>query len=224
MDIQTQFSKFATSYSQKNIIQKKIIQKYSKLLNNKSILDLGCGNGSLLCYTTPKEYIGIDFSQNMLSIHPNKNVFCFDFNTNECWEFIENQNFDILVSFSALQWANNLEFIFSKIKSLNKPFLVTLFTSNTFKTIHKTANITSPIHSKEEIITHSKTLNPNIEILNYKLYFNSKIEMFRYIKKSGVSGGRRYLSYKGIKTLIEKYPLDYLEFESITLKSKDIWK
>ena len=102
MDIQTQFSKFATSYSQKNIIQKKIIQKYSKLLDNRSILDLGCGNGSLLCYTTPKEYIGIDFSQNMLSIHPNKNVFCFDFNTNECWEFIKNQNFDILVSFSAL--------------------------------------------------------------------------------------------------------------------------
>jgi malonyl-CoA O-methyltransferase len=218
MDIKTQFSRFAKEYSQINIIQKEIIKRYSNPLDGMSVLDLGCGNGSLLCYTTPKEYIGIDFSQNMLSIHPNKNVFCFDFNTDECWEFIKNQNFDILVSFSALQWANNLEFIFSKIKTLNKPFLVTLFTSNTFKTIHKIANITSPIHSKEDIISYSKTLNPNIDILNYKLYFDSKIEMFRYIKKSGVSGGRKYLSYKEIKTLIEKYPLDYLEFETITLK------
>ena len=80
MDIKTQFSRFAKEYSQINIIQKEIMKRYSNPLDGMSVLDLGCGNGSLLCYTTPKEYIGIDFSQNMLSIHPNKNVFCFDFN------------------------------------------------------------------------------------------------------------------------------------------------
>jgi len=222
--VKREFSKFANEYSKRNIIQKKILQKYSPILNNKSILDLGCGNGDVLQFCTPKNYIGIDFSQEMLKLHPNNNTYCFDFNIQECWDFIKTQNFEILVSFSALQWANDLKFIFSNIKKLNKPYLIAIFTSNTFKTVHKTANITSPIHSKEDIIKHAKILNPNIETLNYKLYFEEKKEMFRYIKKSGVSGGEKKLSYKEIKNLIFNYPLDYLEFEILVLKSKNMWE
>ena len=217
MNIQTQFSKYAKSYSQTNVIQKEIIQKYTDFINNKSILDLGCGNGSLLEFTTPKNYIGIDFSKEMLDLNPNPNTFCFDFNTDECWNFIKHQNFEMFVSFSALQWAKNLDFIFENIKNLNKPFLITLFTSNTFKTIHEITNLTSPIHSKETILKASKMLNPKIETLSHKLYFKEKLEMFRYIKKSGVSGGEKKLSYKQIKNLIENYPLNYLEFETISI-------
>jgi len=220
--VKREFSKFAKEYSKKNIIQKKIIQKYAPILENKKILDLGCGNGSIFEFITPKNYIGIDFSENMLQLHPHTNKFCFDFNTQECWNFIKMQKFDLLVSFSALQWAKDLKFIFQNIKNLNKPYLLTIFTSNTFKTIHKTANITSPIHSKETIIKYSKIINPQIEILEYKLYFQDKLEMFRYIKKSGVSSGEKKLSYKEIKKLISNYPLDYLEFEIITLKSKNM--
>jgi len=217
--VKREFSKFANEYTKRNLIQKKILQKYAPLFNNKSILDLGCGNGDLLQCCTPKNYIGIDFSKEMLELHPNNNTYCFDFNTKECWDFIKIQNFDIFVSFSALQWANDLEFIFNNIKKLNKPYLIAIFTSNTFKTIHKIANINSPIHSRESIIKHSKILNPNIETLNYKLYFDNKVEMFRYIKKSGVSGGEKKLSYKEIKKLINNYPLNYLEFEILVLKN-----
>ena len=224
MNIQNQFSKFAKSYSQKNEIQKQIIDRYKTHLQNYSILDLGCGNGSLLEFVVPKNYIGIDFSENMLKLHPHKNKFCFDFNKKECWNFIQKQKFEIFVSFSALQWANNLEFIFYNIKQLNKPFLITIFTSNTFKTLHQTAKIKSPIHSRDNILKYSTLLKPEIEILNYKLYFEDKIEMLRYIKKSGVSGGEKKLSIKKIKELIKNYPLNYLEFESITLKSKNMWK
>jgi len=218
--VKKEFSKFASEYSQKNIIQKKIIKHYSNLLQNKNILDLGCGNGALLEFITPKHYIGIDFSQEMLKLHPHKNVFNFDFNTDECWNFIKTQHFEVLVSFSALQWANDLNFIFNNIKKLSKPYLLAIFTSNTFKTIHNIANISSPIHSKDTILETSKILNPKIETLNYKLKFNNKVEMFRYIKKSGVSSGEKKLSYKEIKNLIENYPLDYLEFEILVLKSK----
>ena len=222
--VKREFSKYANEYAKKNIIQKKIIKKYSFLLENKNILDLGCGNGSLLEYIKPKKYIGIDFSKDMLNIHPHQNTFNYDFNKIQCWEFINKQNFDILVSFSALQWAIDLNFIFDKIKKTNKQYLITLFTSNTFKTIHKIANINSPIHSKDNILKHSKILNPDIEILTYKLYFEEKIELFRYIKKSGVSGGEKKLSYKEIKQLINNYPLNYLEFEVIVLKSKNMWE
>ena len=219
--VKKEFSKFAKEYSKKNFIQKQVIKKETSHIKNRNILDLGCGNGSLLEFIKPTNYIGIDFSREMLKLHSHKNIFEFDFNTIECWNFIQKQNFDILVSFSALQWANNLDFIFEQIKKIDKDFILVLFTSNTFKTIHKTANINSPIHSKNKIIESSKILNPQIEISNYKLHFEDKLEMFRYIKQSGVSGGEKKLSFKEIKNLIDNYPLDYLEFEVITLKKRN---
>jgi malonyl-CoA O-methyltransferase len=205
-----------------HIIQKKIIKRVAPLLDNQNILDLGCGNGAILEFVNPKNYTGIDFSEEMLKLHPSKNIYNFDFNTNECWEFIKKQNFDILVSLSALQWAENLEFIFTNIKNLNKNYILAIFTSNTFKTLHKTANITSPIHSKEEILEKSRILNPKIEIINYQLEFENSLEMLRYIKKSGVSSGEKKLSYKEIKRVIENYPFNYLEFEIVILKSKNM--
>jgi len=43
--------------------------------------------------------------------------------------------------------------------------------------------------------------------------------MLRYIKQSGVSGGKKQLSYKEIKRVIKDYPLDYLEFEVLFVKA-----
>jgi len=222
MNIKKEFSKYANEYQKLNIIQKKIIHKIAPLLENKNILDLGCGNGSLLEYAKPKNYIGIDFSNEMLKLNPANNLYNFDFNTQKCWDFIEQQNFNILVSLSALQWANDLEFIFNNIKKLNSKYILAIFTSNTFKTLHKSANITSPIHSKEKIIQYSQVLNPKIEIINYNLEFKNTLEMLRYIKKSGVSTGEKKLSYKKIMKVITDYPLNYLEFEIIILKSKNM--
>jgi len=218
MNINKEFSKNATQYQKLNIIQKEIIKKYAKIIDNNSILDLGCGNGSLLDFITPKNYIGIDFSKNMLKLHPHTNIYQFDFDTKECWKFIKQQDFEILVSFSAIQWSKNLKQLFQNIKNLNKPFLLTIFTSNTFKTLHQTANIKSPIYSKTEILENSKIFtNLETETLKYKLYFNNNLEMLRYIKKSGVSGGEKKLSIKQIKNLLNNYPLNYLEFEVVTL-------
>ena len=215
--IKKEFSKFAKTYAKKNIIQKKIIQKYSSLFQNHSIIDLGCGNGSI-CEFINSDYIGIDFSEKMLNLNPCK-TYQFDFDTKECWDFIKNQNFEMLVSFSALQWSKNLKLIFKNIKTLNKPYVLAIFTSNTFKTIHKIAKITSPIYSKDKIIEYSKILNPKIEILNYQLKFDDKLEMFRYIKQSGVSSGEKKLSFIQTKELIKNYPLNYLEFEIVVLRN-----
>ena len=43
--------------------------------------------------------------------------------------------------------------------------------------------------------------------------------MFRYIKKSGVSGARKVLSYKESKKLLNEYPVNYLEFEVVFIYS-----
>jgi malonyl-CoA O-methyltransferase len=43
--------------------------------------------------------------------------------------------------------------------------------------------------------------------------------MFRYIKRSGVSGGKKQLLVKDIKRVVKNYPFDYLEFEVFFIKA-----
>ena len=52
-----------------------------------------------------------------------------------------------------------------------------------------------------------------IEVMTYELSFESIQDIFTYIKKSGVSGGRNALSYKQMKNLMREYPTKTLEFE-----------
>jgi malonyl-CoA O-methyltransferase len=222
--IKEEFSRFASDYKKLNIIQKKVANYISKDIKEELIVvDLGCGSGTLLdFYHGYKYYYGLDFSKEMLNLHKKSEKIelkqC-DFNTKKCFDYLENINFDLIVSLSAIQWAEDLDFIFSNIAKFNKNFILAVFTSNTFKTIHKTANITSPIYSLENILSNAnKYLDFNYEVLNYELEFNEKKEMFKYIKNSGVSGNRNVLNFKDTKNLISNYPLDFLEFEIVVLK------
>ena len=212
------FEKFAYSYGKYNIIQKEIIKKYLPFLKSK-IIDLGCGSEGLCKYKKFDFYLGIDNSENMLKLNP-CNTLKLDFNTKECFDVIKKHDFDQIVSFSALQWADDLEFVFKEIKNLQKDYLLAIFTSNTFKTFHKYLNVVSPIHSKEVILKASKILNPNIEILTYKIEFNSPKEMFEYIKFSGVNSKVKG-NIKEIKKFLKEFPINFLEFEIIILKSLD---
>jgi malonyl-CoA O-methyltransferase len=55
--------------------------------------------------------------------------------------------------------------------------------------------------------------------MQYKLEFDSVREMFRYIKRSGVSGNRNLLGFKEMKKLMNEYPLNYLEFEVVFIQN-----
>ena len=212
------FEKFAFSYNQYNIIQKRVIKKYINSLSLK-VVDLGCGSEGLCKYREFDFYLGIDNSENMLKLNP-CNTLKLDFNTKKCFEVIKKYDFEQIVSFSALQWARDLEFVFREIKELNKSYLLAIFTSNTFKTLHSYLNITSPIYSKDEILTFSKILNPNVEVLNYRLYFKTPEEMLRYIKFSGVNSNVRS-NIKYLKRFIKEFPFNYLEFEILVLTKKN---
>ncbi len=208
------FDKFANSYGKYNIIQKKIIKKYLSSLDLR-VVDLGCGSEGLCKYRDFDFYLGVDASENMLKLNP-CNTLRLDFNTKECFETIKKYNFNQIVSFSALQWAKDLEFVFKEIKNLNKKFLLTLFTSKTFASLHKELNIISPIYSKEEILKYAKILNPKIEILEYELFFDTPKDMFNYIKFSGVKGEVR-ANIKNIKRFLKRFPTNRLEFEIVVL-------
>jgi len=210
------FDKFANTYGKYNIIQKKIIKKHLPLLKSK-VIDLGCGSEGLCKYKNFDFYLGIDASDNMLKLNP-CNTLKLDFNKKKCFEEIKKYDFNQIVSFSALQWAKDLEFVFSEIKSLNKDFLLTLFTSKTFSSLHKELNIISPIYKKEEILEYSKILNPKIEVLEYELFFETPKKMFEYIKFSGVKGEVR-ANIRNLKKFLKEFSVNKLEFEIIVLSS-----
>ena len=231
MKIQSEFSKYADQYGNYNIIQEKVV---AKLLNDldeqpRRILDLGCGKGALFSAIdwNVDHFVGVDFAPGMLELHPkegsNVNVLeCIygNFNDAALFEQLSYDGFDRIFSASALQWADNLENVFKNIASLQRPISLAIFSGSTFKTLFETAGVTPLLRSSDEVERLAKRyFNAKIEVVQYKLAFDSVREMFRYIKRSGVSGNRNLLGYKEMKKLMNSYPLDYLEFEVVFIKN-----
>ncbi len=231
MKIVKEFSRFADEYTKHNIVQSEVASRLTLLLTKdkyKKVLDLGSGSGAVYQNLLEKnikvrEFIAFDFSSEMLSLHPNSSnikKICADFNQQESFENYKKKEFEILISASALQWSDDLNSLLSSISSLASEYYFAFFTSNTFKTLHQTAGINSPIYSKEYIIKILKKFYIfEIEEAEYHLDFSSVQEMFRYIKRSGVSGGSGQLSYSSMKRLMQDYPLNYLEFEVLFVKA-----
>lgn len=227
MKISQEFSKHAQEYDTYNVIQKKVIQKLLADIPSepKHILDLGCGNGEL-CRSIEwkyKHFVGVDFAPQMLELHPkSKRIEAIygDFNDATLFENLSTYEFEYLFSASALQWAEDLDKVFANIRKLNLPLSLAIFTSGTFATLNKTANLTPLLRSAEMIqALQEKYLDAEFEVVNYTLEFESTREMFRYIKRSGVSGSRNVLGFKETKQLMKEYPLKYLEFEVAFIRS-----
>ena len=227
MSIKNEFSKHANEYNNHNIIQQIIAKSLVRELKSKpsKILELGCGSGQVFSNITwPIDfYKAIDFSEEMCQLHPrnsNIEVKCFDFDTEEFLSEIRNESYDIVLSSSALQWSKDLGKIVKNLSLITNEINAVLFTSNTFKTIHKTINTKSPILEKSQIKkAFSDYFDCNFETIVYKLEFENKKDLFKYIKKSGVSGGSKSLDFKNAKKLYKEYKLNYLEFEVIFVKT-----
>ena len=222
MQVSKEFSNNATSYNEHNIIQKKVVEKLLEGLHVKTIecvVDLGCGSGAVYKSIGKdiKEFYAIDFAQGMLDEHPkSESLTCklADFNKQDIFIELQEKKIDRLISSSSLQWAENLDKTFSYIKRLETKVSLAIFTCNTFKTMYEVASLPKLLRCADEIKASSeKYFDASYELVQYKLHFNSNQEMFRYIKKSGVSGSRKVLNYKETKALIKDYPYDYLEFE-----------
>jgi malonyl-CoA O-methyltransferase len=228
MSIDLEFSKYAHSYGRYNVIQEKVSEQLLSYLKYqpKKILDLGCGSGAIAKKIDwdIDYFLGVDFAKKMLELHPKaNNVECIygDFDNPELYEHLFLYDFDYILSASALQWSKDLDGVFQNIKRLHyHDFAFAIFTANTFQTLHKTAGITSPLRSSEEVLhVVKKYFTCKSVIQTYTLEFENTLEMFRYIKRSGVSGNRSVLSYTQTKKLLASYPLNYLEFEVLFLYS-----
>ncbi|BAF70999.1 methyltransferase domain-containing protein [Sulfurovum sp. NBC37-1] len=227
-----EFSRFAKVYDRYNIIQSEVANTLVSKLSEKNygtIIDIGAGSGkvyhSLLSeHISFERFIALDSSLEMLNIHPNEQSvekICADFNCLETFDPLEKNENTLLLSSSALQWSTDPEATFSKLSQLAPRAYFAIFTSNTFKTLHQCAGIDSPIHNTERLkAVVERYYDAKYELRQYKLHFDSVHEMFRYIKKSGVSGGEKKLGYKETKALMKSYPLDYLEFEVLFVEAK----
>lgn len=228
MKVHREFSKHAAVYGERNVIQRVVAQKLLSLTHDtpRRILDLGCGSGTLFSYLDWEfdYFVGLDFSSQMLSLHPNPSkteLIEGDFNDPLTLESFQSQTFDRIYSASALQWASDLNRTFEQLHSLNTPLSLALFTSGTFKSLHECAQLPPLLRSASEVIgLAEQCLDASYELAHYTLSFDSVREMFRYIKRSGVSGGEKRLSVSEMKRLMEKYPLAYLEFEVLFITTE----
>jgi len=231
MNVIDEFSRFANLYDTYNIIQMKVATKLVSMVESreyKGILDIGCGSGLIYKEIVKsgisfKNFIAVDFSKEMLDIHPNSTKIKklhFDFNSIDSFIKIKKDKYDFIISSSALQWSVDLDMTIKEMSKLSHKFYISFFTSNTFSTLHKVAGVKSPIYSKDTIVDIvNKYFNASFELVSYNLEFSNIYEMLKYIKRSGVSGGNKQLSYKKMKNIIEHYPLDFLEFEVLFIKA-----
>jgi malonyl-CoA O-methyltransferase len=227
MRVHQEFSRYASQYGAHNVIQTKVAQKLIADTRDapRKILDLGCGNGTLFSYIDweIESFRGVDFSATMLAHHPvtpKTELILGDFNNPALFTQLASLSYDRIYSASALQWADDLDDILKSIHTFNSPVSLAIFTAGTFKTLYETAGLSPILKSSDEVIEiANRHFDAQFEIVRYVLEFDTVREMFRYIKRSGVSGGRRVLDFSQTKRLMESYPLKYLEFEVVFITS-----
>lgn len=219
-----EFERFATSYQQYKIIQSKVAHHLVTHIPKKAkfIADLGAGSGEVykaIDWDFERLY-AIDSSAAMLSLHPTKKVkkIVCDFDSKECFEKLRHFPLDMVIASSSLQWSKDLPKLFYTISSLSSSFYGALFSANTFKTLHAMLQLSSPIYTTEEILYNvKKYFMVDYEVREYKLFFPEKKDMFTYIKRSGVSAGKKRTSIAALRQAMREYPYNYLEFEVIFL-------
>ena len=224
--VKKEFSKYANSYNRYNIVQQIVSKALVREIDfePKRILELGCGSGQIFKNIDFdfEYYKAVDFSQEMCDIHPKAphlEIVCLDFDTKEFIHNIQDDSYDLVLSSSALQWSKDLSKIVCALSKITQEINMVLFTSNTFKTIFDLTQRRSPILDTTTIKqAFNSFFDCDFEILNYKIEFDNKKDLFRYIKNSGVSGESNALNFKEAKNLYKNYDLDYLEFEVIFIK------
>lgn len=230
MNVLNEFSRYAGHYGSHNIIQERVADRLVAGVKDapQAMLDIGCGRGAIAKridwpYRT---LVGVDFAPGMLELHPEgERIECIraDFNDPKLYAALKARGFDRIFSASALQWSPDMAHTFALIRSLDAPVSLAIFTAGTFKTLFETAGLSPILRGAEEVEALAKRFfNVSCDVVRYSLAFDSVRDMFRYIKRSGVSGKRNVLSYIETKRLMQAYPLDYLEFEVLFIEGSPI--
>jgi len=77
-----------------------ILAKHADGINDKSVLDIGCGTGIFLNYANPRKYLGIDPSAGMLSLmqHKHPDAATIQTTLGEFVPTVKNNKFDLIIA------------------------------------------------------------------------------------------------------------------------------
>lgn len=225
-NVQKEFSRNAKYYNEYNRIQREVVKDLlvGISIRPERILDIGAGRGELYSQIDwpLSSFVAVDFSEAMCRLHPsasNVRIIRGDFNRADTFKTLRQESFDLICSASALQWAEDLSFVFEEIVAFKKPIALALFTSSTFAALHKALGIRSPLHTQEEILGSATAAFGDFShtLKRYRLTFDSTKAMLEYIKKSGVSSGSKKLSVGELRSLIKENRLKSIEAEVVFL-------
>lgn len=217
-----EFSKNSKYYDDYSFIQKEVASSLVSSIKNspKKIIDLGCGSGFVYNNISweVEEFLGLDLSENMLSKHQkasNVTLSCENFDEFDTKKF---KDYDTVISSSSLQWSKDIERLLKDIEKNAKSFYLAIFCDKTFKSLNSMLNKKTFLPNSDKLKALFNDKDIIFEVKEYKKEFKDNLSLFRYIKKSGVSGGEKSLSYKEIKEAIKNYDKSYLEFEVLYIR------
>jgi len=226
-----EFSKQSNSYDSHTIVQKKVSSHLLSKINTtpQKILDLGCGTGEIYRKISwaYESLVAVDAAIKMYESHPkdkNVKVLHVDFESEDFLEYMQDYiPFDIIISSSALQWSKNIEKVFNFSAKNSNEVAFSIFTDKTFKDIYDLSGMDIFLPNSNDLIkTANKYFDISYEVKTYRIDFEDNISKFRYIKKSGATGGKKKLNITQMKNLIKNYPHKYLEFEVLFMWGKPL--
>ncbi|MDD3342383.1 MAG: methyltransferase domain-containing protein [Sulfurospirillaceae bacterium] len=215
-----EFSRHCDGYDAHMHLQKEVATYLVSKITScpKTILDLGCGNGAVFKNITwdIEHFDGVDSAKQMADKHPvakEVRIIQENFESPYLSQHLLPQ-YDLIISSSALQWAQSIEKVVAFCALACKEGAFAIFTDKTFEAVYHVSGLQTFLPNAKilgELFNQYFTCKQ--EIRTFKLYFEDNISKFRYIKQSGVSGGKKQLSVAQTKALIQNYPYDYLECE-----------
>ena len=220
--IQNAFSKSSESYRKHSFVQMEIAKYLVGKIGGEynKIVDLGSGDGAVEKFIDWKidKFLAVDFSKEMLNLHKTgKNIELFqaDFDKDLVFKKVERENYEILISSSALQWSKDIGKIFRNLEKLKIPIYLAIFTDKSFRELHEYFGITSPIISTKDILNNSRGYF--YEVIEKKIEFENSRDILKYIKNSGVSGGENRVSNLEIRRFVKLNKTHSLTIEIIYL-------
>lgn len=205
------FNKEFKHYNDNAIVQKKVAKtllKYiPKDINFNKVLELGCGTGIFTnLFINDIKYQELFLNDFFDTKSYFKNIKYEDFLIGDMSK-INLSNYDLIVSSSAFQWVENLDYFIQKLSNASKTIVFSIYIKNNLKEIYDHFGITLNYFSTKELYNILEKYFKNITFFekSYELKFKTPLDALKHLKQTGVTGfSTQKTSYKLIKNYHSK--------------------